>query len=33
MNLITQRLSNTDMAISRVGCGAWAVGGGGWFYG
>jgi len=33
MHLATQRLGNTDMAITRVGFGAWAVGGGGWSYG
>ncbi len=33
MNLTTQRLGDTDMAISRVGFGAWATGGGGWSYG
>ncbi len=33
MHLTTQRLGNTDMAITRVGFGAWAVGGGGWSYG
>ena len=33
MNLKTQRLGNTDMVITRVGFGAWAIGGGGWSYG
>lgn len=29
----TQKLGNTDMAITPVGFGAWAIGGGGWEYG
>lgn len=29
----TRVLGNSDMAISRVGFGAWAIGGGGWAYG
>ncbi|MFZ0788296.1 MAG: aldo/keto reductase, partial [Chromatiaceae bacterium] len=33
MSLMTQRLGNTDMAITRIGFGAWAIGGGGWSYG
>jgi aryl-alcohol dehydrogenase-like predicted oxidoreductase len=33
MNLTTQRLGNTDLVITRVGFGAWAIGGGGWSYG
>ncbi len=30
MNLTTQLLGNRDMRITRVGFGAWAIGGGGW---
>ena len=33
MSSMTQRLGNTDMTITRVGFGAWAIGGGGWSYG
>lgn len=33
MNLTTQLLGNTDMRITRVGFGAWAISGGGWSYG
>jgi aryl-alcohol dehydrogenase-like predicted oxidoreductase len=33
MSLTIQRLGNTDMTITRVGFGAWAIGGGGWSFG
>ncbi|GLZ29982.1 aldo/keto reductase [Lentzea sp. NBRC 105346] len=33
MSLPTNRLGNTDLHITRVGFGAWAVGGGDWAYG
>jgi aryl-alcohol dehydrogenase-like predicted oxidoreductase len=33
MSLPTARLGTTDMEITRVGFGAWAIGGGGWVYG
>lgn len=33
MNLPTARLGTTDMDITRVGFGAWAIGGGGWKFG
>jgi aryl-alcohol dehydrogenase-like predicted oxidoreductase len=32
-SLPTRRLGRTDMAISRAGFGAWAIGGGGWAFG
>src|SRR3979411_536764 len=31
--LPTRHLGTTDMEITRVGLGAWAIGGGGWAYG
>jgi aryl-alcohol dehydrogenase-like predicted oxidoreductase len=33
MALATKRLGTTDMEITRVGFGAWAIGGGGWAFG
>ena len=33
MTLPTQRLGRTDMNITRLGFGAWAIGGGGWYFG
>lgn len=33
MSLPRRRLGNTDLQLTRVGLGAWAIGGGGWAYG
>jgi aryl-alcohol dehydrogenase-like predicted oxidoreductase len=33
MTLPTQRLGSSDLNISRLGFGAWAIGGGGWYFG
>ena len=33
MTLPTQRLGRSDLNITRLGFGAWAIGGGGWFFG
>src|ERR1700737_4745516 len=31
--MTTKRLGNSDMDITRIGIGAWAIGGGGWAFG
>ena len=33
MTLPTQRLGSSDLNITRLGFGAWAIGGGGWYFG
>jgi aryl-alcohol dehydrogenase-like predicted oxidoreductase len=33
MTLPTQRIGRTDLNITRLGFGAWAIGGGGWYFG